>query len=166
MLNWKDFEGSGRDLREIPILEFAYKYNKNQWKTKVIIAEDLAEIWTMHLLNTNLVLPLHEPAQSHPCNTNSKTIIWKLVFKASNWWSIKCVPHTIKRLILSSVCLFLKLHVQLNGCRMRQKKEGSSTVFYNTTFTFRVGIKFINNLSCVRAALLSPQIKLLVCFQK
>ena len=56
MLNWKCFEGSGRDLLEIPILEFAYKYNENHSKTKVLIAEDLAEIWMKHLLNTNLQL--------------------------------------------------------------------------------------------------------------
>jgi hypothetical protein len=34
-----------------------------------------------------------------------------------------------------------------------RKKEGSSIVYYNTTFTFRVEIKFINNLSCVENAL-------------
>jgi len=76
-----------------------------------------------------------------------------LAFRAGNRWSIKCVPHIIKRLIHSSVCLFLKLHVQLNGCRMRQKKEGSVIVFYNTTFTFRVGFKLISDLSCVKTDL-------------
>lgn len=150
MLNWKNFEAIRRDLREIPILEFAYKYNKNQSHNSWEPGRDLNETSPEY---QPTALPLHESARSHPCNTTSKTITWKLAFRAGNRWSIKCVPHIIKRLIHSSVCLFLKLHVQLNGCRMRQKKEGSVIVFYNTTFTFRVGFKLISDLSCVKTDL-------------